>query len=122
MLDLCDESGNIWHTQEARVKRLNKAVRGAHLVVPFQCETCRIRLLENREPTPEDSLYKLCIRRAKILMLLRGVRSPYQCSCLQDGSRHPELSGAQQISILSKQGSIPKLRLRRYGSGCGNVA
>lgn len=66
MLELRDEAGNIWHTQEARIQRLNKAVRGAHLVLPFQCETCWIRLLEDREPLPEDNLYRMCIRRANL--------------------------------------------------------
>lgn len=66
MLDLRDEAGNVWHTQEKRVKRLNSAVRGAHLILPFQCETCWIRLLEVREPGPEDSIFQMCIRRANL--------------------------------------------------------
>ena len=66
MLDLRDEKGNVWHTQEKRVKRLNTGVKCAHLVVPFQCETCWFRLLENREPQPEDKFYIACLRRANL--------------------------------------------------------
>lgn len=61
-----DEEGNIWHTQAARLKRLNQGVRGAHLVVPFQCEICWIRLMEKRDPSPEDASFVKCIRRANL--------------------------------------------------------
>eukprot|EP00984_Skeletonema_dohrnii_P009297 scaffold3548_cov79-Skeletonema_dohrnii-CCMP3373.AAC.4 len=66
MMDLRDEAGNIWHTQENRVKRLDEAVKGAHLVIPFQCETCWIRLLEKREMKTGDEVYQMCIRRANL--------------------------------------------------------
>ncbi len=64
--NLVDEDGNPWHTNERRLKRLNYAVKGAHLVVSFQCETCWMRLLEGRNPDSGDKEYLSCLRRANL--------------------------------------------------------
>lgn len=62
-----DEAGNKWFRQEEREHRLNHGVAGAHLVIPFQCETCWIRNLEGRDPEPGlDDLYVSHIRRANL--------------------------------------------------------
>lgn len=64
--NLVDEEGNVWHTNERRLARINHAVKGAHLVVPFQCEYCWIRLLEGREASAKDAMYLACLRRANL--------------------------------------------------------
>ncbi|KAK1734216.1 hypothetical protein QTG54_014983 [Skeletonema marinoi] len=64
--ELVDEEGNVWHTQEEREKRVNFGVKGAHLVVPFQCEICWLRQLEKRDPTSSDSDYIMYIRRVNL--------------------------------------------------------
>jgi hypothetical protein len=63
---LVDEAGNVWHTQAKREERLRTGVKGAHMVMPFQCELCWMRLLEGRDIEPEDTTYNQCLRRANL--------------------------------------------------------
>jgi len=66
MKTLLDEAGNVWHTQAKREERLMIGVNGAHIVIPFQCELCWMRLLEGRDIQPEDTTYYQCLRRANL--------------------------------------------------------
>ena len=62
-----DTSGNIWFKQEKHEERLNHAVRGAHAVIPFQCEDCWMLNLEGRLPVAGlDDMYIMLIRRANL--------------------------------------------------------
>ena len=47
--------------------RLNHAVKGAHVVIPFQCEECWMLNQEGRQPLDKlDDTYKMLIRRANL--------------------------------------------------------
>ena len=62
-----DYLGNLWFKQEAHEHRLNHAVKGAHAVIPFQCEDCWLLNLEGRLPVAKlDDTYKMMIRRANL--------------------------------------------------------
>ena len=62
-----DTSGNIWFKQGKHEERLNHAVRGAHAVIPFQCEDCWMLNLEGRLPVAGlDDMYIMLIRRANL--------------------------------------------------------
>ena len=61
-----DEDGNPWHEEERRIKELNTGVKGAHCSMPFQCEVCWVRNLENRDPTPRDKALVSTVRRATL--------------------------------------------------------
>ena len=64
---ITDEVGNVWHKEEQRQRRLTQGVEGAHLCIPFQCETCWHRNLEGRDPQRGASDVMLaCIRRANL--------------------------------------------------------
>jgi hypothetical protein len=64
---ITDEVGNVWHREEQRQRRLTQGVEGAHLCIPFQCETCWHRNLEGKDPEPGASDVMLaCIRRANL--------------------------------------------------------
>ena len=45
-----DVEGNLWYKQANHEFRLNHAVKGAHAVIPFQCEDCWMLNLEGRLP------------------------------------------------------------------------
>lgn len=67
MAVLHDEEGEKWVNQKVREKRLNTGTEGVHAVMPFQCEICWMRNLENRNPCRLlDGLYVKCIRRASL--------------------------------------------------------
>ena len=58
MSQIEDTSGNIWFKQEKHEERLNHTVRGAHAVIPFQCEDCWMLNLEGRLPVAGlDDMY-----------------------------------------------------------------
>ena len=60
-----DKEGNIWYKEEQRAQRLNQGVRGAHVMMPFQCEDCWMVNLEGRYPVPGlDEAYVMCLHRA----------------------------------------------------------
>ena len=61
-----DHQGNLWFKQEKHEHRLNHAVKGAHDVIPFQCEDCWMLNLEGRLPVDKlDDTYIMMIRRAQ---------------------------------------------------------
>ena len=66
MTEIKDEEGNLWHNSEARMKRLNTGVNGAHACIPFQCETCWMRNLEGRNISKGDEAYEMCLRRENL--------------------------------------------------------
>jgi hypothetical protein len=72
---LLDEAGNIWHTQAKREERLRTGVKGAHMIMPFQCELCWMRLLEGRDIQAEDTTYVQCLRRANLDAIAGKARS-----------------------------------------------
>ena len=62
-----DAQGNLWHKQKEFEHRLNHGVRGAHAVIPFQCEDCWMLNLEGRLPADGlDDTYRMLIRRANL--------------------------------------------------------
>ncbi len=66
-----DELGNLWHKEEERQRRLNQGVDGAHMCIPFQCEKCWIRNLEERDPVSgDDDVYIACIKLANLDAML----------------------------------------------------
>jgi hypothetical protein len=67
MMEMEDEAGNPWYKQQEREDRINHGIAGAHLVMPFQCEDCWMRILEGRTPKQgvDDSLVA-CIRRVNL--------------------------------------------------------
>ena len=67
MFQVTDGGGNIWHNQKKEEDRLNHGYRGAHVVIPFQCEDCWMINLERRLPMPGlDDVYVSIIRRANL--------------------------------------------------------
>ena len=66
MMEMEDEAGNPWYKQQEREDRINFGVAGAHLVMPFQCEHCWMRILEGRSPSPADTALVACIRRVNL--------------------------------------------------------
>ena len=53
-----DEEGNVWYKQGQREERINYGVRGAHALIPFQCENCWLLNLEGRLPAEGlDDMY-----------------------------------------------------------------
>ena len=67
MAEVKDDDGNVWHSEGARLKRLNQGAAGAHLILPFQCELCWFRNLEGKDPEPgvHDQAIA-CIRRSNL--------------------------------------------------------
>ena len=57
----------MWHSEGARLRRLNQGAAGAHLISPFQCELCWFRNLEGKDPEPgvHDQAIA-CIRRSNL--------------------------------------------------------
>ena len=78
-----DYLGNPWFKQEAHEHRLNHAVKGAHAVIPFQCEDCWMLNLEGRLPVAKlDDTYKMLIRRANLDAIAGRAESKYhQITC-----------------------------------------
>ena len=72
-----DQMGNPWHKDEERVAEIESAAgaEGVHAVLPFQCPTCWMRNLENRDPGPGDGAYLRSIRRAT-LDAINGLSRP----------------------------------------------
>ena len=67
MKEMKDEDDNPWYKQEEREYRINHGVNGAHLSLPFVCETCWMRILERRSPRPGlDNKLMACIRRVNL--------------------------------------------------------
>lgn len=67
MFQTVDGGGNVWFSQEKEEERLNHGYRGAHVVIPFQCESCWLVNLERRLPAPGlDDVYVSLIRRANL--------------------------------------------------------
>jgi hypothetical protein len=66
-----DELGNPWHKEEERQRMLNQGVGGTHMCIPFQCEKCWMRNLEERDPVCGDNdVYMACIKRANLDAML----------------------------------------------------
>ena len=64
---VADADGNVWFKQMQREKRLNHGVKGAHSVIPFQCEDCWIMNIEGRPRLERlDDTYCMLIRRANL--------------------------------------------------------
>lgn len=61
-----DEQGNPWYKQAEREDRINYGIAGAHVVMPFQCECCWMKVLEGRAPRVGDELLVACIRRVNL--------------------------------------------------------
>jgi hypothetical protein len=72
---LRDEDGVELETQTKRLDCLNKGYKGVFTVLPFQCETCWMRNLENRNPSALDKKYVQCIRRANLGAMAGRARS-----------------------------------------------
>ena len=73
-----DVDGNPWHKQAQFVHEINHGIKGAHAVVPFQCEVCWIQNLEGRQydaSCPKDRLLYKMIRRVNIDMQVARARS-----------------------------------------------
>lgn len=67
MAILTDDDNNVSPKQQARTKRLNVGRSGVHCVMAFQCETCWIRNLTERDMAlPRDNALRMCIRRANL--------------------------------------------------------
>ncbi|KAL7526261.1 hypothetical protein ACHAXR_001401, partial [Thalassiosira sp. AJA248-18] len=66
---ILDADGNPWHKQKEFEKRVNHGIRGAHVAVAFQCESCWLLNLEGRIPiggAPMDDTYIKMIRRVNL--------------------------------------------------------
>ena len=61
-----DEEGNPWYKQAEREERINHGIAGAHVVMPFQCENCWMKVLEGRVPGIGDERLVACIRRVNL--------------------------------------------------------
>ncbi len=67
MFQTTDGAGNVWFNQQKEEDRLNHGYKGAHVVMPFQCEQCWMINLERRLPVPGlDDVYVSLIRRANL--------------------------------------------------------
>ena len=67
MFQVADEGGNVWFNQQKEEDRMNHGYRGAHVVMPFQCEACWMINLERRLPEEGlDDVYVSIIRRANL--------------------------------------------------------
>jgi hypothetical protein len=63
-----DDDGFDWRPDEA-LTRYRVARNGDHLLLSFQCDVCRFRSLQGRDPIPNmcaDDLLLCCIRRANL--------------------------------------------------------
>ena len=81
-MKMTDAEGNLWHKQEKREERLNQGVRGAHTVMPFQCEQCWIVNLEKRLPVAGmDDMYLMLIRRANLDAMAGRAESTLVAHC-----------------------------------------
>lgn len=72
MYKVTDVEGNPWHKQGEFEHRANHGIRGAHVVMPFQCEECHFLNLEGRRPRPNnplDDTYRKLIRRVNLDMI-----------------------------------------------------
>ena len=96
-----DEEGNPWHTNKKRLDRLNHGVKGAHLVVAFQCEKCWMRLLEGRDPGPRDAEYVACLRRAN----LDAIAGRAKATIIQHTNRMAEV--IRNCAMLNKTPTFP---------------
>ena len=115
MATIEDEAGNAWYKEEARVKRLNHGVAGAHVCSPFQCEDCWMHNLEDREITQRDELYVKCIRRAQIDSIVGKAKGTI------DSHRRTVASTVLHCGHLNKTPSYqprgPQLLGDKYGMG-----
>ena len=67
MFQVSDGGGNVWFNQQQEEERLNRGYKGAHVVMPFQCEGCWLINLERRQPAEGlDDVYVSIIRRANL--------------------------------------------------------
>ncbi len=67
MFQTTDGTGNVWFNQRKEEDRLNHGYKGAHVVMPFQCEQCWMMNLERRLPVSGlDDVYVSVIRRANL--------------------------------------------------------
>ena len=58
-----DYQGNLWFKQEKHEHMLKHTVKGAHAVIPFQCDNCWMWNLEGRLPVDKlDDTYIMMIR------------------------------------------------------------
>ena len=76
MFQTIDGGGNVWFNQEKEEERLNHGYQGAHVVLPFQCESCWMVNLERRLPVPRlDDMYISLLRRANLDAMAGRARS-----------------------------------------------
>jgi hypothetical protein len=62
-----DVEGNPWFKQKLKKDEINHGVKGVHVSIPFQCESCLMVNLEGRRPDPKlDEMYLMLIRRANL--------------------------------------------------------
>jgi hypothetical protein len=67
MFQVTDGGGNNWHNQQKEEDCLNHGCTGAHVVLPFQCESCWMINLERCLPVPGlDDVYVFVIRQANL--------------------------------------------------------
>ena len=69
--EIQDKAGNVWYKEEARKKRLNEGVNGAHICIFFQCELCWVRNLEGKDHIEGDEKYIMSLIRAQLGALSR---------------------------------------------------
>jgi hypothetical protein len=76
MFQTTDGGGNVWFNQAKEEEHLNHGYRGAHVVIPFQCESCWLVNLERRLPIQGlDDVYVSLIRRANLDAMAGRARS-----------------------------------------------
>ena len=115
MTDIKDEAGNPWHNSEARIKRLNLGVNGAHTCIPFQCKTCWMRNLEGKDIGEGDAAYEMCLWRENLDAIAGEAKTTI------DARKHDVLTTIKNcgktIKTLSyaPRGSFPLVDL--YGMG-----
>jgi len=62
-----DVLGNVWFKQDQQEHRMKHGTRGAHVSLPFQCESCWIMNLEGRLPIKGlDDTYVMLVRRINL--------------------------------------------------------
>ena len=98
-----DVEGNLWFKQEKHEYRLNHAVRGAHAVIPFQCEDCWMLNLEGRLPVDKlDDTYLMLIRRANLDAIAGRSKTTIE------GHANAVMRAARNCSYFGKTPALPE--------------
>lgn len=114
MLKIKDGDGGEYARQKEEERWLNTGVRGAHTILPFQCEYCHIANIEGRAAIPgRDDLYLKLLRRYNLDMMKGRIDQT-----IIDHANEVKRT-VKECAMLNKTSSLPPIGPMPLEDTCG---